>query len=226
MDWTDSALLTALQFLAPGFVAAWVLFALTADRKLSDFQRVVQALIFSVFIKVAVSVVEGVCAFFSQWIHLGSWTADVEFAWSVGGGLVFGLLLSWLLATDRLHSLLRKSKVTTQTSRPSVWYSCFCDHPETYVVLQLADDRRIQGWPSEWPSIPGEGHIRLDRAVWLVVEGRNQQEVPMPEGNFIMINSAEIRWIEFQPKPIQLPAADMRDCTNEKQSTASAFSAA
>lgn len=221
MDWTDSALLAALQFLAPGFVAAWVLFALTADRKLSDFQRVVQALIFSVFIKLATTAFAGLLFLLSNFISIGEWSSDVEFFWSVIFALGFGVLLSWLLKTDRLYGFLRVRRITSQTSRPSVWYSCFCDHPETYVVLQLVDERRIQGWPSEWPSIPGEGHIRLDRAVWLEVHDSVQKEIPLPEGDFILINSSEIKWVEFQPRPSLIELPSKENSTYEEQPTTS-----
>lgn len=205
MDWADSTLLSALQFLAPGFVAAWVLFSLTADRKLTDFQRVVQALIFSVFVKLVVDGLSWLFEWAGGYWPIGTWTQKIEFAWSVGIAIVFGGVLAHLLKTDRLYMLLRHWKVTSQTSRPSVWYSSFCDHPETYVVLQLKDDRRIHGWPREWPSMPGEGHLRLENAAWLSVDADGSQVVSeLPVGCFVMVDTSEVKWVEFQPRNIDV----------------------
>jgi len=44
VNWSGSSLLTALQFLTPGFVAAWIRRSLTTHRKPTDFQRLIQAL--------------------------------------------------------------------------------------------------------------------------------------------------------------------------------------
>jgi hypothetical protein len=175
-----------------------VLFSLTADRKLTDFQRVVQALIFSVLVKVAVDALSWVFIKVGTYWAVGQWSQDVEFAWSVVLAAIFGGVLAYLLKTDMLYSFLRSVGVTSQTSRPSVWYSCFCDHPETYVVLQFKDDRRIQGWPREWPSVVGEGHLRLDNAAWLAVNADGKQEVrELPSGSFVMVDVAEIKWSSF-----------------------------
>ena len=43
-----------LQYLAPGFIMAWVYYGLTSHAKPSQFERVVQALIFTVVLVVIV----------------------------------------------------------------------------------------------------------------------------------------------------------------------------
>ncbi len=43
-----------LQYLLPGFVTAWVFYSFTSFPKPSQFERVVQALIFTIFIQVFV----------------------------------------------------------------------------------------------------------------------------------------------------------------------------
>ena len=61
MEWIDSAAFEVLKLLAPGFIAAWVLYGLTADRDWSDLQRVIQALIFSIFIQVILGLLHESC---------------------------------------------------------------------------------------------------------------------------------------------------------------------
>ena len=45
-----------LQYLLPGFLVAWVLYGLTPHQKPSQFERVVQALIFTLAVRVLVFV--------------------------------------------------------------------------------------------------------------------------------------------------------------------------
>ena len=201
MEWIDSAAFDVLKLLAPGFIAAWVLYGLTADRDWSDLQRVIQALIFSIFIQVILGLLHESCLYVGRWHSIGEWSRATELASSVVLALLFGLLLAWLVNTDRLYHSLRRLGVTNHTSRPSVWYSAFKDHQDTYVVLELQDGRRIQGWPSEWPSLPGKGHIKLEDPIWLQVEENGKQkEIPVSGSTFILFSVPDVRWIEFQPR--------------------------
>lgn len=199
----------ALLFLAPGFVAAWVLGSLTADKEFSELQRIVQALVFSVFIQPLTASASWVALKLGQVWLLGEWTTNVEFGWSIAIALVLGLVFATLVNSDLLFSVLRKLRVTGQTSRPSVWYSAFRDHTETYAVIQLVDDRRLYGWVSEWPSIPGKGHLKLDCVSWLEFDGSDVRQVELPESAFILLDAGQIKWVEFLPK--QEPSAATRE---------------
>lgn len=57
MEHLAPAVLALLQFLLPGFLAAWVFYAFTSYRKPSEFERVIQALIFTLLIKTVTTVV-------------------------------------------------------------------------------------------------------------------------------------------------------------------------
>ena len=50
MDWASGDIVSVIYYLLPGFVAAWVFYGLTAHPKASPFERVVQALIFTVVV--------------------------------------------------------------------------------------------------------------------------------------------------------------------------------
>lgn len=65
-----------LQYLAPGFLVAWVYFGLTSHVKPSQFERVVQALVFTVAVQALVAIEQwaaGVVG--ANVVVLGEWTA-------------------------------------------------------------------------------------------------------------------------------------------------------
>ena len=56
MEHVAPAVVDLLQFLLPGFLAAWVFYAFTSYQKPSEFERVIQALIFTLLIKTVTTV--------------------------------------------------------------------------------------------------------------------------------------------------------------------------
>ena len=51
MDWASDELVRVFYNLLPGFLSAWIFYALTAHPKPSPFERIVQALIFTVIVR-------------------------------------------------------------------------------------------------------------------------------------------------------------------------------
>ena len=73
--------------------------------------------------------------------------------------------------TDRLHLLLRRLGITHQTSLSSEWYGAL-SQTHGYIVLHLVGQRRLYGWPEEWPNASDRGHFVIAEAEWLVGEER------------------------------------------------------
>ena len=120
MSWASSEVVSVLTFLLPGFVAAAVFYSLTSHPKPSAFDRVVQALIFTV-------VGQAIMALF---FALGSsaktdmqWLRNWEPALSVLIAVVLGLVASYASNRDTVHRILRHLGVTKETSYSSEWYS-------------------------------------------------------------------------------------------------------
>ena len=86
---------------------------------------------------------------------------------SVGSAVLLALLATYCSNNDTLHGILRKLRITKETSDPSEWYSAFARQDPRYVVLHLKDRRRIYGWPEEWPGQPDQGHFRIAEPEWL-----------------------------------------------------------
>jgi len=103
-----------------------------------------------------------------------------------------GLLSCWLSTSDKLHGWLRNKDITVKTSYPNEWYSTFARY-KRFVVLHLNDERRLYGWPAEWPSEPAQGQFVIQNPAWLNAAGETQ-----PNGaEFVVIEASKVQWVEF-----------------------------
>jgi hypothetical protein len=166
MEQLAPAVVALLQFLLPGFLAAWVFYAFTSYRKPSEFERVIQALIFTLLIKTVATPIRLGFLTLGEWKSLGQWDESSDLLTATVIAFLLGALFSYLANTDRFHRFVRRFGITRETSYPSEWFGAFLKNI-TYVVLHLKDERRIYGWPLEWPSGPDVGHFVLVQASWL-----------------------------------------------------------
>ena len=182
-----------LQYLLPGFLAAWVYYGLTSFPKPSQFERVVQALIFTLLVRALVFALKsGLLGVGKHWAIL-PWTDDSELVASVACAFLLGVVFTYSANNDVFHALMRKLKITREMSYPSEWYSAFSNHV-TYVVLHLEGSIRIYGWPIEWPSEPEQGHFLLTDACWLDADNN---ETPMAHGTRVLVRASDVRVVEF-----------------------------
>ena len=184
-----------LQILLPGFLASWVFHGLTSYPKSSEFERVIQALILTMFVMPMSFAVKAFALWVGQFVTLGNWQKESDLVAALGSALLLGVVISYLANSDKLHKLLRRYNITRETSFPSEWFAQFLEH-QTYVVLQLKDDRRIYGWPREWPSDPKSGQFSLEEPSWIV----DNQYQRIAGIDSILISVEEVMWVEFQEK--------------------------
>lgn len=185
-----------LQYLVPGFVVAWIYFGLTSHNKPSQFERVVQALIFTVVVQVVVLGEKNFLLWAGQYWLAGEWTENSNIAAAIFSALFLGVGIAWGTNVDGFHRLARKFKITSRTGHPCEWFGIFADYPR-FVVLQLKDGTRIFGWPKVWPSEAKNGHFFMTDAV-RVVDGE-EQELSSLEG--ILIDVRDVSSVEFAKKP-------------------------
>lgn len=190
MGLASSETMSVLVFLLPGFVAAAVFYWLTSHPKPGAFERIIQALIFTILVQVMVK------------IHfIAMEIMDWDFSWDEAGRLVFstivaiglGLLAVYFLNKDIPHRYLRRIGVTRENSYPSQWYSAFDRHADCYLVLHLKGDRHLYGWPTEWPSRPDEGHFLIEEVEWL--EGGERTPAKGVAGMLVPVS--EVEMVEF-----------------------------
>ncbi len=185
-----------IQYLLPGFLAAWIFYGLTPYDVPSQFERVIHALILTLIIQAFV--------FLEKWLldALGHpWTMAISsepsrLIASTGSAFVVGLIFSFCANQDTFHGLARGLRISRETSYPSEWFGAFCGNV-TFVVLQLQDERRVYGWPRDWPSDPKDGHFVLERPSWLLADGKEELVSGV---SCMMIDVTEVKWVEFIEK--------------------------
>ena len=193
MNYLTNEFIEILKFLLPGFITAWVFYGLTAYAKPSQFERVVQALIFTIIVQAIVIVIHWSAELIGEYYFIiGRWNNNLNLIYSIVIAFIIGLLFSYFANNDKIHSFLRKKRITKQTSFPSEWFGSFSQF-KTYVVLHLRDGRRIYGWPEEWPSQFDNGHFSIAEAEWL----DNDNRIELTRVSNILIPATEVLFVEF-----------------------------
>ena len=190
MSWASSEVVNILAFLLPGFVAAAIFHSLTSHPKPNETDRIIQSLIFTIAVQAVAEVsllVGRLISFEPQWKN------DLEILFSVIIAVALAMVAAFVSNHDTLHSILRRLQITKETSYPSEWYSAFYRNSDCYVVLHLKGQRRLYGWPEEWPSRPDQGHFRIADGEWLVDEERR----PAAGVVAIVIPASEVEMVEF-----------------------------
>ena len=190
MNWVSSEIVAALTFLLPGIVASAIFHSLTAHPKPNQFDRIVQALIFTTVVQAIVKGIPLVQGFIGREPF---WREDSEIVAAVLIAVVVALIAVYVSNHDTLHGFFRWIRLTRENSYPSEWYSTFTRNPDCYVVLHLKGERRLYGWPEEWPSRPDQGHFRIAEAEWLT----DEEPQPITGVSVILVPGDEVEMVEF-----------------------------
>ncbi|MHC5132250.1 DUF6338 family protein [Pseudomonas glycinis] len=195
MDDLVKDIIPLLQYLIPGFLSTWIFYSLTAFKRPDTFGQIVQALIFTFVIQGAVLAVGNLCLWVgSKGFSLGSWDDRAQTLWAFVFSLMLGLFACYLATNDKLHGWLRKRNVTKQSSFPSEWFCAFAQF-DRFITLHLHDERRVFGWPVEWPSESSCGQFVMQNPRWVNDDGKST-----PFGaEILLIDSAQVKWVEFSP---------------------------
>jgi hypothetical protein len=186
--------LTAVFQLLPGFVTASIFYALTAHPKATEFERIIQALVFTVLLKVITMPIRWFLLLVgTAWAPFGNWSTDADLAWMTVLALPLGLLFVWMANKDACHRFARSLGLTSRTSYPSEWYGAFI-RERRWVVLNLGEGRRLYGWPEEWPDQPDKGHFVIDQPEWVMDDG---SRVPILQTSKFMVPATDVKQVEF-----------------------------
>lgn len=196
MNWASSEAIAVLWFLLPGFVAAGLFRSLVSNPRPSGFDAIAQVFTFTVIVQVVVRLIARIGPSEDIGVVAGS---TREILMLILAASAVGLAAAWTWNRDALHRPLRRLKITRQSSYPSAQYSAFAFYGGCYVVLHLKDQRRLFGWPREWPTRPVDGHFLIEECEWL--------EDDRPNGiagvSHILISASAVEMIEFLPAHTQ-----------------------
>jgi hypothetical protein len=186
-----------LHFLLPGLLAAWVFYGLTSHGKPSQFERVIQALIFTFLVQAILPFVQWLLEAIGTQYSLRPWDGASETLASAIVALMLGASLAYLTNKDSFHKWIRAKGFSTRASHPSEWHGVLSER-QNYVVLHLADERRLSGYPKVWPSESEKGHFYIVQPAWLSETGEHNLLGGI-EG--LLINTKDVKWIEFIDPP-------------------------
>ena len=80
-----------------------------------QFERVVQALIYALFVHFLVNGERAVALWIGRWWELGVWSREGELFTSLVTAIILGFIFSHLLNSDQLHEFLRKHNFSIAT---------------------------------------------------------------------------------------------------------------
>lgn len=185
-------------YLLPGFLAAWVLYGLTSDPKPSQFERVIQGLIFTFVVNALTPLVQALLyRAGAQVFALAVWDNTIRDLTRISLAIMLGAVLAFGTNKDALHRFLRNRGLTTRTAYPSEWFGVFAN-TVTFVVLHLLDGRRLYGWPKEWPIEADKGHFFIMEPSWIQEDG---SQIDLLAVYGILIASKDVKWVEFVGEP-------------------------
>jgi Family of unknown function (DUF6338) len=146
-----------LQYLLPGFLAAWVFYGFTSFPKMSEFERVVQALIFTLITQSLVAMEAAALLWVGQWFNVGKWSKKAELGAATLTAVAIGITFSYLANNDRCHKLARRIGITRQTSYPSEWFGVFLQNVTWVVHICLPGLSGEQVVIGRWPGTVKNG---------------------------------------------------------------------
>lgn len=181
-----------LTFLLPGLLSASIFYGFTSHPKPSQFERTVEALVFTFVVHAATGMVQVLLEGVGRMFTVGDWTSASHLSCSVLMATVLGALMAAAVNRDTFHSWLRGKGLTSRTSHSSEWYCVLGSNP-TDIVLHLIDGRRLIGWPKEWPLNPSNGQFYIQDPAWIDDDGNT---VELRDLDGIIIHATDVRWVE------------------------------
>lgn len=181
-----------LRYLLPGFLMASVYYGLTSHVRPSQFERVVQALIFTVVVQAPWDVLRLLSTHMSPGFSARIWTSELDLALKLVTALAAGVVSCSLTNKDIVHTKLRKFGVTHRSAYPGEWSMAFTA-ARSCVIVYLKDGSVVMGWPRQWPTDPRSGHLHLVRTAWLTRRPRCRQV----EIESMLIDVTDVVRVEF-----------------------------
>ncbi len=170
--------------LLPGFVSAAIVHALCVRPKQSEFEKVVEA-----FLNMFVVVVVYGFAVGKFPLSMEA-TADKDatsyqliidrapFLYLILIALGWSLLICYCEQTDFPFKVLRRLRLTTRTSRSSIWDDAFSSYGQTsYVQVELSDGRLVLGYARKYSDDTKDMGLFLEDAGWVSEDG-NLTHIP------------------------------------------------
>ncbi len=198
---TSVIALQILLILLPGFAAAYIVQMLALRGPQTDFDKLIEACLYSFLIYSAfVVLTHGALPFELALPHppatettviwhpkklLG--LAAITLAFSLAGVAYINLDGNWLF---------RKLKLTERTTRRSIWNDIFQEEAKTIQVVQveLTDGRSILGLLTYYSDTSEDCSVYIEQASWV---GEDGEAIPIPGPGILLTKNANIQSISL-----------------------------
>lgn len=185
-----------LWFLLPGFVAAGIFQSLIPNPKPGATDVIIRAFIFTTAVQLLALLLFKFTDY-CGWTIASDGTLGILIVTLIA--IALGLFSAYVWNNDWIHGMLRRCNVTKECSYQSAQYSAFANHGNCYVVLHLKGERRLFGWPKEWPSGPDDQHLLINECIWLEDSTDAESTANEEYVSHILIPTREVEMIEFLP---------------------------
>lgn len=192
--------LQVLLILLPGFAAAYVVQMLALRGTQTDFDKAVEACLYSLLIySTFILFTHGNLPFEVVPAKAPSTDATViwhpRMLWALAGiTLVFALGVVAYINLDG-NRIFRKLKLTERTARRSIWNDIFQSEAKTQQIVQVElDGRSVQGVLAYYSDEAKDCSLYLEQASWVDEEG---DAIPIPGPGILLTKSAGIKSISF-----------------------------
>ena len=192
--------LQILIFLIPGFISSTILNALVVRKKKGTLAKIVESLIFSLFIYTFYSLVVNKSPI--ALLDVGGLTTfsydGKAFLLLFGFSFIIPLILGFLTVKDYHMKFARFLKLSKRTSRGSVWFDVFYEQ-ETHIIINFSNGRRIFGWPMYYSDDPDYQYIYLDKPSWVVQDEQTKESkyIELDIEGILITPEQKIESIEF-----------------------------
>jgi hypothetical protein len=189
-----------LLVLLPGFAAAYLVQLLAARRKQSEVDKLVEALIFSLFLYVVT------LPFYSYSLPISWQQGDAKHpqAWQIfivwpqlAALAVLAVALGSLYSASINHNWLtapfRWLRVSARSARSSVWNDVFSD-VDGFVQVGVSDGRSVIGWIRKYSDEDEDHVLFLEDAAWVDSEGT---EFPIRGPGILLTKNLGIEYVMF-----------------------------
>lgn len=188
-------MLNIVFFLLPGLISIIIMNACLVKKITDVFDKIILSLILSALNFIVIS------KFNEQWSFIKLEKVILGFELKISSyqmvfeilalSIITALLIAFIINKDIHMIIFRFLKITSLTSRNSIWVDIF-EEKEKYVLVHLSDGRLIQGYPLYYSTKLDEERIYLTDAKWLDYEGKYTELI----SDGILING-NIDMIEF-----------------------------
>jgi hypothetical protein len=172
--------ITILVVLLPGFLAARIEQRLTVNPKQTEFDKTIEALLYSFFIYLISTAI-----FRSLPVSLKAEKVGETIRYSIEASalrlaflpviaLVLSSLVSFAANNDYFGRFFRWLRVTRRTWRSSTWADVFHNFGGV-VQVELSDGRCVLGWLKYFSDRPEDGTVFLEHAAWVDADGNLEQ---------------------------------------------------